>query len=84
MSITELKAKFHELIDSFENLDELQEWYDQMGSSQSTSPNYDYDDLNKMPPALKASLERAVKRIENGEKGIPHEEVMKRIKRKWD
>ena len=77
MSTSELKSNLHQLIDSITDSSTLQAIYLLLTKSNSTEKADWWDTIDDEE---KASIERGLQQIENGE-GIPHSQVMAKYER---
>ncbi len=79
MEATELKTKFHDLIDHIDDCDVLEDFYRALNDHQRRNGNKDIiDDLTE---AQKTRLDESIRQSENG-KTIPHETLKAEIN-KW-
>jgi hypothetical protein len=80
METIELKSYLYELIDDIEDYNVLNAIYLLLAKLQLKTEDSDFwDDL---PEHVKAGIEEGLAQAERGE-GIPHNEVMKKIKAKY-
>jgi hypothetical protein len=80
MSTIELKSSLHDLIEGIEDNDILSAVYLLLAKQQNKTDEKDFWD--ELPDYVKVGIEEGLAQSERGE-GIPHDEVMKQIKAKY-
>jgi hypothetical protein len=80
MSTVELKASLHDLIEDIEDNDILSAVYLILAKQQHNADEKDFWD--ELPDYVKNGIEEGLSQSERGE-GVPHTEVMKQIKAKY-
>ena len=80
MNTVDLKSSLHELIESIEDNNILSAIYLLLAKQQCRTSEKDFWD--ELPEHVKAGIEEGLAQSEKGE-GIPHDEVMKQIKAKY-
>ena len=80
MSTEEIKLKIFRQVDALDAV-KLKEFYGIMQNFMNSKKNT--DEWIGVSPAEQEGIEAALKEIEDG-KGIPHEEVMSRLRKKYN
>jgi hypothetical protein len=80
MSTIELKSSLHDLIEDIEDNNILSAVYLLLAKQQNKADEKDFWD--ELPDYVKVGIEEGLAQSERGE-GIPHDEVMKQIKAKY-
>jgi hypothetical protein len=80
MSTVELKSSLHDMIEDIEDNDILSAVYLLLAKQQHKADEKDFWD--ELPENVKAGIEEGLAQSERGE-GIPHHEVLKQIKAKY-
>lgn len=75
MTATQVRSRFHALIDRVENTERLKQMYDALADVEGL-PDEITDELT---PEQRQRLERSLEQVKNGET-LPHEEVMAKAK----
>ena len=74
MTIAEIKSRIKDKIDTIEDRETLQHYFDLIDNESSDSGYW-----NNLSEEKKADIEKAYKEAENDEGDISHEEMMKRV-----